>query len=54
MALRRAYSLRLIDPGIKPVLCGNQSHSNWDREVLMVMTGFVGFHSNHLLSGKTA
>lgn len=50
MAKRWAHGMKLVDPTIKLVSCGNQGNSEWDREVLNGLIGVVGFHSIHLYS----
>ncbi|EPQ31923.1 uncharacterized protein PFL1_00122 [Pseudozyma flocculosa PF-1] len=50
MAARWAHGLKLVDPSIKLVSCGNQGNSEWDREVLMGLIGIVDYHSIHLYS----
>lgn len=47
-AKRWAHGLRLVDPTIKLVSCGNQGNSEWDREVLNGLIGVVDLHSIHL------
>ncbi|CAO1636537.1 unnamed protein product [Parajaminaea phylloscopi] len=48
MALRWAHGLKLVDPTIQLVSCGNQGNSDWDREVLNGLIGIVDLHSIHL------
>lgn len=48
MASRWAHGLKLVDPTIKLVSCGNQGNSEWDREVLSGLIGIVDMHSIHL------
>ncbi|UTT90268.1 hypothetical protein NDA17_002749 [Ustilago hordei] len=50
MAKRWAHGMKLVDPTIKLVSCGNQGNSEWDREVLNGLIGVVDFHSIHLYS----
>ncbi len=50
MAKRWAHGMKLVDPSIKLVSCGNQGNSEWDREVLNGLIGVVNFHSIHLYS----
>ncbi|PWN54403.1 glycoside hydrolase [Violaceomyces palustris] len=50
MASRWAHALKLVDPTIKLVSCGNQGNSEWDREVLMGLIGIVDYHSIHFYS----
>lgn len=47
-ASRWAHGLRIIDPTIRLVSCGNQGNSEWDREVLQGLIGIVDMHSIHL------
>ena len=49
-AARWAHALRLVDPTIKLVSCGNQGNSEWDREVLMGLIGVCDYHSIHFYS----
>ena len=50
MAKRWAHGMKLVDPTIKLVSCGNQGNSEWDREVLNGLIGVIDFHSIHLYS----
>ncbi|EST07240.1 Alpha-L-arabinofuranosidase, C-terminal [Kalmanozyma brasiliensis GHG001] len=50
MAKRWAHGMKLVDPSIKLVSCGNQGNSEWDREVLNGLIGVVDYHSIHLYS----
>ncbi|KAG7527823.1 hypothetical protein FFLO_06566 [Filobasidium floriforme] len=49
-AARWAHALRLVDPSIKLVSCGNQGNSEWDREVLQGLIGVCDYHSIHFYS----
>ena len=49
-AARWAHALRLVDPTIKLVSCGNQGNSEWDREVLQGLIGVCDYHSIHFYS----
>ncbi len=42
--------MKLVDPSIKLVSCGNQGSSEWDREVPNGLIGVVDFHSIYLYS----
>ncbi|CAO1626768.1 unnamed protein product [Sympodiomycopsis kandeliae] len=48
MASRWAHGIKLLDPTVKLVSCGNQGNSEWDREVLNGLIGIVDYHSIHL------
>ncbi|CAO1633744.1 unnamed protein product [Jaminaea pallidilutea] len=48
MAKRWAHGLKLVDPSIMLVSCGNQGNSEWDREVLSGLIGVIDLHSIHL------
>lgn len=48
MASRWAHGIKLLDPSVKLVSCGNQGNSEWDREVLNGLIGIVDYHSIHL------
>lgn len=50
MARRWAHGLKLVDPSIKLVSCGETGWSDWDREVLQAVTPFVDLHSIHWYS----
>ncbi|PWY97771.1 glycoside hydrolase [Testicularia cyperi] len=50
LAKRWAHGMKLVDPSIRLVSCGNQGNSEWDREVLNGLIGVVDFHSIHLYS----
>ncbi|CDZ98513.1 glycoside hydrolase [Phaffia rhodozyma] len=49
-AARWAHGLKLVDPTIKLVSCGNQGNSEWDREVLAGLVDLVDYHSIHFYS----
>lgn len=48
MASRWAHGLRLVDPSIKLVSCGELGTTEWDREVLQGLIDVVDYHSIHL------
>lgn len=50
MARRWAHALKLVDPSITLVSCGETGWSDWDREVLAAVTPFVDLHSIHWYS----
>ena len=43
-----AHGLKLVDPSIKLVSCGEEGNSQWDRTVLQELVGEVDMHSIHL------
>ncbi|KAF7304465.1 Glycoside hydrolase family 51 protein [Mycena chlorophos] len=47
-AFQWAKALRLLDPSIKLVSCGESGFSDWDRVVLKVLAPVVDYHSIHL------
>lgn len=49
-AKRWAHGMKLVDPSIKLVSCGNQGNSEWDREVLNGLIGVIDYHSIHFYS----
>lgn len=49
-AARWAHGLRLVDPTIQLVSCGNQGNSEWDREVIQGLIGVCDLHSIHFYS----
>ena len=50
MAARWAHGLKLVDPTIQLVSCGNQGNSEWDWTVLKGLIGIVDYHSIHFYS----
>jgi alpha-L-arabinofuranosidase len=48
-----AKALKLLDPGIRLVSCGQTGVDEWDRIVIDGMAPFVDFHSIHLYTGAT-
>nr|GAT43895.1 glycoside hydrolase family 51 protein [Mycena chlorophos] len=47
-AFQWAKALRLLDPSIKLVSCGETGFSDWDRVVLKTLAPVVDYHSIHL------
>jgi len=46
-ARKWAHGLKLVDPSIQLVSCGETGWSDWDREVLQAVVPFVDHHSIH-------
>ncbi|WVQ82791.1 hypothetical protein IAT38_004923 [Cryptococcus sp. DSM 104549] len=46
-AKRWAHGLKLVDPSVKLVSCGETGSSDWDREVLQTLVASVDLHSIH-------
>ncbi|KAK4687585.1 alpha-L-arabinofuranosidase, partial [Tremellales sp. Uapishka_1] len=42
-----AHALKLVDPTIKLISCGETGASNWDREVIQALLPFADMHSIH-------
>lgn len=49
-ARRWAHGLKLVDPTIKLVSCGETGWSDWDREILQALVPFIDLHSIHFYS----
>jgi alpha-N-arabinofuranosidase len=49
-AARWSHGLKLVDPSIQLVSCGNQGNSEWDWTVLKGLIGIVDYHSIHFYS----
>ncbi|KAH9475530.1 putative alpha-L-arabinofuranosidase C [Psilocybe cubensis] len=47
-AFQWAKALRLLDPSIKLISCGENGYSDWDRVTLRKLAPVVDFHSIHL------
>lgn len=47
-AAQWAKALRLLDPSIKLVLCGERGHSYWDYTVLKECVEWADMHSIHI------
>ncbi|KAJ8079372.1 hypothetical protein PM082_021877 [Marasmius tenuissimus] len=47
-AYQWAKALKLLDPSIKLISCGETGHANWDRIVLKALAPVVDFHSIHI------
>lgn len=43
-----AHGLKLVDPSIKLISCGEDGAGQWDRTVLQELIGEVDMHSIHL------
>lgn len=48
MAVQWAKAIRLLDPTVKLVLCGQHGYNDWDAYVLNECVGWVDYHSIHL------
>lgn len=46
-ARKWAHALKLVDPTIELVSCGETGWSDWDREVLQSLVPFIDHHSIH-------
>lgn len=46
-----AHAIRLLDPAVKLVSCGEIGHSSWDGTVLDALADKVDLHSIHLYTG---
>lgn len=42
-----AHALKLVDPSIKLVSCGETGWGDWDRVVLQKLVSYVDLHSIH-------
>nr|GAT43897.1 glycoside hydrolase family 51 protein [Mycena chlorophos] len=51
-AFQWAKALRLLDPSIKLVSCGNNGVTDWDRVVLRTLAPVVDYHSLHRYTGR--
>lgn len=49
-AIQWAKAIRLLDPSIKLVLCGQHGYNDWDEYVLQQCIEWVDYHSIHLYS----
>lgn len=49
-AARWAHALRLVDPNIQLIACGNQGNSEWDREIIQGLIGVCDYVSIHFYS----
>ncbi|ESK91159.1 glycoside hydrolase family 51 protein [Moniliophthora roreri MCA 2997] len=47
-AYQWAKALKLLDPSIKLVSCGETGHADWDRVVLKKLAPVIDFHSIHI------
>lgn len=47
MAIQWAKAIRMLDPTVKLVLCGNHGFNDWDEYVLQQCVGWVDYHSIH-------
>ncbi|CAK7213014.1 hypothetical protein SEUCBS140593_001702 [Sporothrix eucalyptigena] len=50
MAIQWAKAIRMLDPTVKLVLCGQHGFNDWDEYVLQQCVGWVDYHSIHLYS----
>jgi alpha-N-arabinofuranosidase len=46
-ARKWAHGLKLVDPSIQLISCGETGWSDWDREVLQSLVPFIDHHSIH-------
>jgi alpha-N-arabinofuranosidase len=49
-AARWAHALKLLDPTISLISCGETGASSWDYEVLQKLAKWVDYHSIHRYS----
>lgn len=49
-----AKALKLLDPKIQLILCGETGHSSWDHHVLQNAIQFVDMHSIHIYTASNA
>lgn len=47
-ALQWAKALKLLDPSIKLISCGETGHADWDRVTLRTLAPVVDYHSIHI------
>ncbi|CAK7216574.1 hypothetical protein SCUCBS95973_002853 [Sporothrix curviconia] len=50
MAIQWAKAIRMLDPSVKLVLCGQHGFNDWDEYVLQQCVDWVDYHSIHLYS----
>jgi alpha-N-arabinofuranosidase len=48
-----AKALKLLDPGVRLVSCGQTGVDDWDREVIDGLARYVDLHSIHLYTGSS-
>ncbi|KAF3071208.1 putative alpha-L-arabinofuranosidase C [Daldinia childiae] len=51
-AIQWAKALRLLDPSIELILCGQDGQSSWDHYVLHECVGWVDMHSIHIYTAS--
>jgi alpha-N-arabinofuranosidase len=51
-AAQWAKALKLLDPSLCLILCGETGHSSWDHEVLKACIPFVDMHSIHIYTSS--
>ena len=52
-AAQWAKALKLLDPGIRLVSCGQTGLDDWDRVVIDGLARYVDLHSIHLYTGSS-
>jgi alpha-L-arabinofuranosidase len=51
-ATRWARAIRMLDPGVRLVACGETGLTEWDRIVIDGLAGLVDYHSIHIYTGS--